>query len=317
MSSTLRRTAAALAALTCALSLGACGLTPSDPPASVYASRQAEGHQTLRLVRHRNLYYVRAFVDGKAIGYLLVDTGSNITAIDRDLARELDLPVVGRSVVMGVGGREQVTLHRLARLRIEHLPLASQTVAAVDISPVARGARIKVAGILGYNTLRRWPFQLDHGRRLLTLFDRAQFEPGPDADEWDLTEIGRLPAVRGNLGEGRELWLVLDTGDNGWVSLPSAAARRWPELFRRNANREGQGFGVGGAITALHTSLPSLGIFALDLRRIPATVEWTDRVHEHRGEVVGRIGNGLMQSLRITIDANAGRLWTTWQPEQR
>jgi len=97
----------------------------------------------------------------------LVDTGASISCIDSGLAMRLNLPIVDRQPIGGIGGRHEANMH-LAQI---HVPTLNFTIhgsfAAVDL--IAGGQRHYA--LIGRNFLSRFTMVYEGRTGTVTLSD--------------------------------------------------------------------------------------------------------------------------------------------------
>ena len=131
--------------------------TPGQQPVSVL---HADGTAVVRLAPGaRNHYYTRGRVNGHEV-VLLVDTGASDMVVPHKLARQLQLPALGRGIAMTANGRVEVTRTRLDTLEIGEIRLFA--VPAI-ITPGMEGEII----LLGMSALRELDFRSEGGDLVL------------------------------------------------------------------------------------------------------------------------------------------------------
>ena len=96
---------------------------------------------------------VPVYVDGRGPYAFLLDTGSSISSVSRQLAAGLSLPQTGKvAQINGVATTSRVPLVSITDWRLGRYRLAPETVAALNIP----GSPRSVAGLLGSDELRRF-----------------------------------------------------------------------------------------------------------------------------------------------------------------
>lgn len=162
----------------------------------------------LPLVGTPTLPLVDAMINGAGPYRLLVDLGSNVTLLRRNVVD------ASRSVVL-VDRPSSDIVHvdqiGLGEARLEHV-----TVAAYD--------ELDVDGVLGYNVLQYASFTLDFPGRRLVLHHRPLPPPdGVSVHSYQL--VGRMPYVTVWLGSD-SLPVNLDTGATEWMTIPPGLQSR-------------------------------------------------------------------------------------------
>jgi predicted aspartyl protease len=219
------------------LALLAALQTPAakPPPASVTTlestsapglpSELAKDHLPLASLPDDRLT-VNVTVGGEGPFRFLVDTGSDRTAVSRQLAERLSLPA-GRTVMMhSVTGANRVRTATVSDLSVGDRLL--QTVNA----PLLDAAHVRADGILGTDVLRSASIRFDFRSGLLSI--STQRRPERRAAEADTIVVegrrraGRL-IVTDAEADGQRLTVILDTGSEvtiGNQALRNALARR-------------------------------------------------------------------------------------------
>lgn len=165
----------------------------------------------LPLVGTPTLPLVEARINGTGPYRLLIDLGSNVTLLRRN--------VVDASGCRVLADRTTSDIVRIREIRLGEARLENVTAGAYD--------SLDVDGVLGYNVLRHTPFTLDFPGRRLVLHHRGL--PSPDGRSVLAYEVrGRMPYVPVSVG-GDSLWMNLDTGASDRMTVPSnrQSALRW------------------------------------------------------------------------------------------
>ena len=164
---------------------------------------------------------------GKGPFRFLVDTGSDRSAISRELASTLGLDAAPRARLHSATGETQV-----AMAVISNLTLSRKAVQRID-APLLDAADIGADGILGIDTLRAERLTFDFRARTVS---STTAQGTPDVDDRDTIIVrakrrdGRL-VITDAAAEGQHVSVVLDTGSQ--YSVGNGALRR--ALERRGA----------------------------------------------------------------------------------
>lgn len=238
---------------------------------------------------------------------VLIDTGTDPSAIDLSLARRLGLRL-GDFALGSDAASDAVpfTETTLPWLRLGDLTLRDLYMLAVDLSR----APFKVDLVLGYNVLSNLTLTADYAAGAVQLRhpDLDPAPPGPGGAAIPLSFFEHFPAIAGaalDAGpEGQRIdlpLLTIDTGSNGALTLSSDLAERAGRLLGDPwVAGAGQGFVAGcGVLQSVAAGL-RLGPFSL------ADVE-IDAPQQNAGDLgrLGRanLGNGLLARFaRVTLD---------------
>jgi len=154
---------------------------------------------------------VPALVNGRGPFPFVIDTGSNRTAISGDLAHALELPIVAKTEVVGVTGREYRAVARLTASIGASAPvsLMASIVPPEKLHTTARG-------IIGQDLLMTLNYTLDYKRQRFTL---SLHDAGYGSSiELPLeVEEGRVILVLPSEGGQHSVRLVPDSGSTGFV----------------------------------------------------------------------------------------------------
>src|SRR5690349_821640 len=125
---------------------------------------------------------------------VLVDTGTDPSAVDAGLARRLALRTGGSGIGQGAASDEvRFTEAVLPWLRLGELTIRDLFAPALDLS----GLPFQVDVVLGYNVLRQAALRIDYRRRLLTLaHPDLGMPPAPEAVTLPLIFFEHFPALR-------------------------------------------------------------------------------------------------------------------------
>jgi len=150
----------------------------------------------------------------------LVDTGSDRTAVSRELATKLKLQTGDSATVHGVAGATMVATASVPDLRVTR-----RQVKVID-APLLEGANMGADGILGVDSLRSQRIVFDFEAKTMSIVPSAS----PDFREEPGTIVvqghrrnGRLIVTEAT-ANGQPVTVIIDTGSE--VTVGNAALRR-------------------------------------------------------------------------------------------
>lgn len=206
-----------------------------------------EGTTTLPFAFEPKLIRCKAAGPGGHPLHVLIDTGTDPSAVDARLARRVALQTGGSGIGQGAAS-DAVTFTEavIPWLRLGDLQIRDLFAPALDLSALP----FEVDVVLGYNVLRQLSLRIDYRRRLLTL---AHPDVGPPqasgrAIGLELAFFEHFPALRNLEVEGCAVPIAtIDTGSNASLSLgPDLAATLGLERDSEGVSvAEGAGFGGG------------------------------------------------------------------------
>ena len=196
---------------------------------------------------------------------VLLDTGTDPSAVDAGLARRLALRTGGSGIGQGaVSDVVHFTEAVLPWLRLGDLVIRDLFAPALDLS----GLPFRVDVVLGYNVLRQISLRIDYRRRMLTLAhpDLGVAPVLPGSVTLPLVFFEHFPALNDVEVDGQRISLAtIDTGSNGALTVGPDLAEALGLL--RGADgvtlTHGAGFGGGGEVLRRRCRQVRLGPFAL------------------------------------------------------
>ena len=117
-----------------------------------------------------NHIYIDVLINGSNPAIFILDTGGAATILDLNFAKKLGLEVKGKLQAKGVGGSVDAGFIELQSLQLGELALTKQKVASVDLSFLNTSEGKKVKGMLGYDFLSRFVFEINYQIILYSIF---------------------------------------------------------------------------------------------------------------------------------------------------
>jgi predicted aspartyl protease len=105
----------------------------------------------------------------------LLDTGTQMTVIDRLLAAELGLPTSGNAIVAGISLQGQIRFAQLEILKLGKYASTDHRVLVYDMNKLQR-ARFAIRGLLGEDFLSRFNLFIDNAHGVLCIDDTGAME---------------------------------------------------------------------------------------------------------------------------------------------
>ncbi len=177
---------------------------------------------------------VPAEIYGKT-AYLVVDTGSTISALDkRTYLGRLGDPVA--EVPAGsVAGLTTLNLYRSPELLIGDLAAALDRVAAIDLSMIKAISGSECDGVLGTDFVRHHVVSINFDEHLFELRDKIADQQLKGTICLPLKPIGDGNVAVDAIVEGVPITFMIDTGDNGSISLNP---QDWQRVVASRPNRD-------------------------------------------------------------------------------
>jgi len=272
------------------------------------------GQTTLPLCAPYELICCTAAGPGGYALRVLLDTGTDPSAVDAGLARRLALRTGGSGFGQGAASDEvPFTEAVLPWLRLGDLTIRDLFAPALDLS----GLPFQIDVVLGYNVLRQLTLRIDYRQHLLTL---AHPDIGalsaPSGVALPLVFFEHFPALRDLSIAGRPIPLAtLDTGSNAALTVGPDLAIKLGLRSGHDGVRLGSGTGFGGGAAVLRGHHQRIRLGPFDL----ADVE-LDSPDVLRGDlsraVRANIGNRLLARF-AAIALDYERRLITFEPDEK
>jgi predicted aspartyl protease len=179
---------------------------------------------------YRNEIVVQVRVNGKGPFHMMVDTGTDPSAIDLVSARELGLKLdpIGRQAS---GGGTSVNLAyetKLPLVEVGGLTAKNIAAAAIDLSKITERFGKRIHGVLGHSLLSGRIVQIDYPNRVLRFYSHPPFpKAGKESNTAKRTTLSFRYAdnvlIQDVTVNGKKIVANLDTGSNGSFQLTPAA----------------------------------------------------------------------------------------------
>lgn len=213
------------------LSLGMCLLMAVSCLDSFAQAPGKEQIMELPFDFHRNEIILQVKVNGAGPFNMMLDTGTDPSAVDLTAAKELGLKLnsIGRQ---GAGGGTSVNLAyetRLPLLEIGSLTVKNVEAVAIDLSKISQRLGRPLQGILGHSFLNNRIVRIDYPKRLVRFYSKSPF-PKP-ANQPNTSHRTVLPfryadnvLIDDVFVNGKKVVANLDTGSDGTFKLTPDAA---------------------------------------------------------------------------------------------
>lgn len=259
--------------------------------------------------------HVRAVFEGGEAVWLLLDSGANMSILDKALSDRLGLELRGGGTAQGAagGGAFSFAFTDAPRLSFPGLDIASRPVAVIERK--TQGANGHASeGLLGADLFRAFVVDVDYPNRILTLHDPESFQYSGAGvvlpvtfDANDKWEAGAVLTV----GERNvNAKLIVDTGSRGTLGLTApfvannGLLESLPEKYLATV-----GVGVGGEVKHWVASLDSLQLGTITIRDLPVTLAPEGaRGSYGRADRDGILGGEILERFRAIFDRSRGRL---------
>ena len=179
---------------------------------------------------YRNEIIVQVKVNGKGPFDMMIDTGTDPSAIDLATARELGLKLHGLGQPATGGGTEKNLTYyaQLPLVEVGGLSVKTLDALAIDLSKVSERLGKPLHGVLGHSLLNKRIVQIDYPARVLRFYSQSPFPK--DANQPNTSKRSVLSfrykdnvLVDDVFVNGKKVVANFDTGSNGSFDLTPAA----------------------------------------------------------------------------------------------
>jgi predicted aspartyl protease len=125
------------------------------------------------------LMVVSVFINDRGPFDFLIDTGTNTTLIDPQLATELGLQPKDRPKLASLASATDVPRYYFQTFRVGPASVSNQEALAIPL-PQLTALDHKIRGVLGMNFLLQFSFRLDYDRGTLELYSFPESAPVPE-----------------------------------------------------------------------------------------------------------------------------------------
>jgi predicted aspartyl protease len=249
---------------------------------------------------------VNVQIDGADAPVFLLDTGSDVSAIDRRLQERLKLPTDGKAEARGSGGLVSTEFVRAGAMSIGSLHVDRPVLLVLDLAGFDAVVGTRVGGIVGLDALEGIALRINYPARAVEVAPSGGFVDS-GAPKLPLRRRDNLYGIDVSLGGDHPTPLLLDTGMTGALSLEIEAAYR--EGLRPDPQRRGElRVGIGGASRSPLTTVPWVGIAGRDIGRVELVLD------KPAGRFPGAIGGSLLRFFCVTADFGARTIQLDSEP---
>jgi PDZ domain/Aspartyl protease len=285
------------------------------PPTSVIRDahlQQSATATTVPFTLRDGALVVDVSIDGRAPLPFVLDSGG-LNLLTPEAAKKLGVELQGNVAGSGVG-TSSFTAHfaQVKRYQVGLAELLDQEFLVIPLPTVVtnRGNQEPLAGLIGYEVLRRFLVTIDYHQRRLTLAMPLREATG---EKLPLFFNTRTPFVKASI-DGVEGYFGVDTGDDGAITLFKNFYdfHKFPIELPGVKSIEA---GVGGETSTILTRVASLSLGHFMLSRPLAELNFANAGAFASKLTAGNLGSEVLQNFVITFDYEHRALYLEKSPD--
>jgi predicted aspartyl protease len=257
---------------------------------------------------HHNEIILQVRVGGKGPFNMMLDTGTDPSAIDLATAKELGLKLSGKGAPVSGGGTSKSVAYEtsLPLVEVGSLTVKKISAAAIDLSKVSERLGKPLHGVLGHSLLNGRIVQIDYPNRVVRFYSQSPF---PKAANQPNTPKRTVLAFRYSdnvlvedvLVNGKKVVANFDTGSSGTFDLTPAAVSYLGLEEEFNRAKPKTSVGYNNVSENREGKLDNVTIGAISVAE-PAVVFFGKGMGYDKRPWGINIGNVFLKDFVVTID---------------
>ena len=256
--------------------------------------------------------YIPAVVNGVETEVLL-DSGAEMTVLDKAFAERLGLNASGDVAAVGTGGVGSAQFAPGVTIELDGITFPDRTVAVIDLAAIGQAIGRPLPVVLGKDAFNGLIIDIDFPGRLVAFHEREGFVAPEGLTEVPLISTGAIRAVPLSI-EGRPSALFdFDTGNGGALIIYPAYAEAEGLRQGRPASTVMSG-AVGGMRESGIATIRSLELAGFEVRDVPTVYPPAGPSAVDSDRTAGNVGMGVLGRFRLVTDFAGDRLWLGADP---
>ncbi|MCJ7544381.1 MAG: retroviral-like aspartic protease family protein [Phycisphaerae bacterium] len=235
--------------------------------------------------------------NGRGPFRFILDTGASTLTVSRDLADRLALPIVTGTRITSVSPVASMDLghpRTVRELRLGSAVFQNTDAAAADLSSLQMG---KLDGILGISVFADCRLTLDYPAKRIVLEPlQTPTPPAQPGEVLPTRPLGLYLLTVPVKVQDQTLWCLVDSGSNGWLTVPQAQADALP--VSAMATNETPSHMFGGKQASMKLARLSSSVY-LGRWELPRPII---DIADHNQLI---LGGGVLGHFVVTIDSQA------------
>lgn len=268
-----------------------------------YAFSTPDGKTTVPFELANNHIYIQVLVNSTYPAYFLLDTGAGASCIDLTFAKSIGLEITGKFEAKGVGGSEDAGILELQSIQLGDLKMSQQKIVSLNLSPMNIYEGREMHGILGYDFLSRFVFEIDYQNSKLTFYDPKFFNYAGKGENLEIELYGNTPHLKATVDGKYEGMFTLDTGSRKSLDLhapfvkENGFLKKYPDAIEAFG-----GAGIGGETKSLQTRIKAIQIGNFTIKEPITGLSLAEEGAFKSEKTQGNIGGAILKRFNVIFD---------------
>jgi predicted aspartyl protease len=240
---------------------------------------------------------------------MILDTGAEISVVDRTFADSIDLQQADTLHMKGFGGSTESFLAEGLKLSVGNLSIHQTAVAVADLTDFSVALGQPVPVILGTEAFMQAIVDIDYPNRRIAFRAADNFRYDGPGNTLELKHLKRgRHAVEASIEGGASAWYMIDTGSGFTADVYPQLARRLQLLNDRAPTSKWISGGIGGLVEGTTASVLDFSLGGFDLKDVPVWIPDGTDPKSANADFDGLLGSGILSRFRILFDFGHGRM---------
>ncbi|MBS1718088.1 MAG: aspartyl protease family protein [Armatimonadetes bacterium] len=253
----------------------------------------------------KNHIAIHPLINGKDVGWFILDSGSGVMLIDKEIANSLHLKKVSKDTGTGVGGTVESFGRLVSEFKAGPATVRDLTFQDFDMTQIG-GPTKPFAGIIGTPLLRRMILKLDWNVPSVEVYDRERYTLSKGS--WIPIRFDtNNPVVLAQVAGTPKAWYRLDTGGAGFLTVHSPFVNRW-KLLENRTTTDSSSNGIGGQMPSKLGTIDWFEVAGHRFEHPKVEFSLAERGSFANTYLAGNIGIALLRQYTLILDFSGQRI---------
>lgn len=243
--------------------------------------------------------------------WFIVDTGATDTVIDSQLAKQLRLKALGRTVGTGSAGTATALIFKGTSLKLPNIEATNLTVYGLPIDFISAPLGRKISGVIGNDILKQLVVEVDYASQVINFYEPDSYKYSGAGMVIPITLEGypfvrlRITLAANRVIEGK---FEIDSGSTGAITFNTPFVDRNRLLNSVSKSNQSRLGGVGGSAVAFSGRLKSIKLGSFQLENLIARFSRARRGDDASAKYDGLIGGEILRRFSVVFDYSRRRM---------